>query len=62
MNDIYQRIQITGEKEDCKQILAILAEIRDKRLVNDLKLVNYFREIPVSYAATVLTVEENSAA
>jgi hypothetical protein len=61
MNDIYQRIQIVGEQEDNNQILAILAEIQAGRLANDLKLVNYFREIPVSYAATVLTVEENSA-
>jgi hypothetical protein len=61
MNDIYQRIQITGEEEDSGQILATLSAIQSGRLSNDLKLVNYFREIPVSYAANVLTVEEKSA-
>jgi hypothetical protein len=60
MNDIYQRIQIAGEKEDCRQILATLAQIQDNKLVNDLKLVNYFREIPVSYVAEILTVEQDS--
>jgi hypothetical protein len=60
MNDIYQRIQITGEEEDSSQILATLIAIQAGSLNNDLKLVNYFREIPVSYAANVLTVEEDS--
>ena len=61
MNDIYQRIQIAGEQDDCSQILGILAKIQAGRLTNDLKLVNYFREIPVSYGASVLTVEKDSA-
>ncbi|HEY5513580.1 MAG TPA: PilZ domain-containing protein [Geomonas sp.] len=61
MNDIYQKIQIAGEGEDSQQILATLAAIMEGRLANDVKLVNYFREIPVSYGATVLTVEEGSA-
>jgi hypothetical protein len=61
MNDIYQRIQIIGEEEDAGQILATLAAIQSGRLANDLTLVNYFREIPVSYGASVLTIEESSA-
>lgn len=61
MNDIYQKIQIAGEEKDSQQILATLAAIMEGRLANDVKLVNYFREIPVSYGATVLTVEESSA-
>jgi hypothetical protein len=61
MNDIYQRIQVAGETEDCRQILGILAEIQSGQLANDLKLVNYFREIPVSYRADILTLEPDSA-
>jgi len=61
MNDIYQRIQLAGEKEDAKQILATLTAIKEGRLSSDIRLINYFREIPVSYDATVLTVEERSA-
>lgn len=61
MNDIYQRIQVAGEKQDSKQILAVLAGIREGRLENDLKLVNYYRQVPVSYLAEVLTVEEDAA-
>jgi len=61
MNGIYQRIQITGENEDCAEIIATLAAIESGRLKNDVKLVNYFREIPVSYGATVESVEESFA-
>jgi hypothetical protein len=61
MNDMYQRIQLTGEEEDHAEILAILAGVKDGRLNNDLKLLNFFREIPVSYGGQVLTVEEHHA-
>lgn len=60
MNDTYQKIVLAGPDADEKEILSCLAEIRSGRLANDLKLVNYYREIPVSYSADVLTVEENS--
>ncbi|HBG07570.1 MAG: pilus assembly protein PilZ [Geobacteraceae bacterium GWC2_58_44] len=61
MNDMYQTIKLAGEKEDGAQIIAILAAIREGRLKNDLKLLNFFREIPVSYGASVESVEENFA-
>ena len=61
MNDMYQRIQVAGEVQDEAQILDILAKIKSGRLKNDLKLLNYFREIPVSYGATVETIETDSA-
>jgi hypothetical protein len=61
MNDNYQRILVAGEQEDNATILATLREILAGRLTDDLKLVNYFRQVPVSYGASVLTVEEESA-
>jgi hypothetical protein len=61
MNDIYQTIQLAGQQADSAQIIETLAAIRAGRLKNDLKLLNFFREIPVSYGATVETVEESHA-
>jgi hypothetical protein len=61
MNDMYQRIQLAGEKKDSEEIIAILAAIKAGRLKNDLMLLNYFREIPVSYGASVESVEEGFA-
>lgn len=61
MNDMYQIIQLAGAEKDSAQIVETLAAIKAGRLKNDLKLLNYFREIPVSYGATVETVEESYA-
>jgi len=61
MNDTYQRLQLTGEAQDNAEIIATLAAMHDGRLKNDLRLLNFFREVPVSYGAEVLTVEQDSA-
>lgn len=58
MNDMYQRVQLDGEKRDSAQIIGVLAAIKEGRLKNDLMLLNFFREIPVSYPASVETLEE----
>jgi hypothetical protein len=61
MDAMYQRTRLAGEENDVPEILAVLSEIRKGRLPNDLKLLNFFRQMPVNYEATVLTVEENDA-
>ncbi|WP_136515330.1 PilZ domain-containing protein [Geomonas edaphica] len=61
MNDIYQRLQLADEQRDRAEILATLAAIRSGKLKNDLRLLNFYREVPVSYGAEVLTIEENDA-
>jgi len=61
MSDIYQRLQLVGEEEDCAEILAILAAMQTGKLKNDLRLLNFYMEVPVSYGAWVETVEEHSA-
>ncbi|WP_224983867.1 PilZ domain-containing protein [Geomonas agri] len=61
MNDIYQRLQVTGETQDLAEIIATLDAIKAGKLKNDLRLLNFYREVPVSYGAEVLTVEEHDA-
>ncbi|UFS72306.1 PilZ domain-containing protein [Geomonas sp. RF6] len=56
MDEDYQRFQIAGETEDSARILSILSAIQEGKLKNDLRLVNYFHEVPLSYAATVVSV------
>lgn len=60
MNDLYQRIQLREEEADCAEIIGILSSIKKGKRDNDIKLLNYFKEIPVSYGANILTVEKNS--
>jgi len=61
MNDIYQRVRLAGEAEDSARILETLAAMKSGKLKNDLRLLNFYMEVPVSYGAWVETVEENFA-
>lgn len=58
MNDVYQLIIVAGVKEDNNEIVRILQKIAASEVVNDLRLLNYFQEVPVSYPATVENVED----
>lgn len=59
MGDEYQLLVETGVKEDNKQIVSILDQLSKGKLVNDLRLLNYFNEVPVSYPAVVENVEDD---
>lgn len=60
MNDTYQRLKIAGAAQDSADIIATLAAIENGTLKDDLRLLNFYREVPVSYPAEVLTVERDS--
>lgn len=57
MNDYYQLVTVTDAREDDRQILEILAAIRKGTISNDLRLLNYYRSIPVNFGATVESIE-----
>jgi len=59
MGDEYQLLVESGAKEDSRQILSILEQLRKGTLVNDLRLLNYFNEVLVSYPAIVENVEDD---
>lgn len=59
MNDTYQRLNLAGETQDSAEIIATLSAIQSGKLKNDLRLLNFYREVPVSYGADVLTTEES---
>ncbi len=53
MNDYYQLVTVSDAREDNRQILETLAAIKKGTLSNDLRLLNYYRSIPVNFGATV---------
>jgi hypothetical protein len=53
MSDHYQLVTVESIQKDEVAILKILAAIMDNKLSDDLKLLNYFKEIPVSFPATI---------
>ena len=61
MKDTYQIVTQTNGKEDAAEILSVLQKIKDGILKNDLKLLNYYHEVPVSYGVTIESVEGDAA-
>ncbi|BDV44705.1 pilus protein PilZ [Geotalea uraniireducens] len=53
MSDYYQLTTVNDVQQDSQQILAILTDIKNGARTNDLRLLNYYRSIPVNYGATV---------
>jgi len=57
VRETFQLVSIKDGKQDLEAILHILREIRAGRLKNDLKLLNYYHEVPISYAARIETID-----
>lgn len=60
MKDTYQLVTQVNGKEDAAEILSILHKIKDGILKNDLKLLNYYHEVPVSYGVTIDGIEDDA--
>lgn len=70
MKDLYHLVTIADGRKDSAAIMDVLQKIYDGKLRNDLKLLNFIREVPVSFNATLenvaddrieLTVHQNQA-
>ncbi len=59
MRNTYQIVTRVNGKEDQAEILAIIRDIKYGKKKNDLKLLNYYHEIPVSYAATIDSIDND---
>lgn len=57
MSDYYQIVQLGTAQADSDAILATLKRVQEGHLVNDIRLLNYYHEIPVSYGASVDYIE-----
>lgn len=70
MKDLYNLVTIVDGQKDSAAIVEVFKQIYDGKLRNDLKLLNFLREMPVSFGATIeevtgdsvdLTVHQNQA-
>jgi PilZ domain-containing protein len=59
MTDHYQLVTVKNTQVDSSAIVAKLQAIQAGQLVNDLRLLNYFNEIPVSYPASIDYIDED---
>lgn len=59
-DDIYHLVTVENGKSDTAAIVKVFSDMLSGRLKNDIRLVNYHNEVPVSYASTISTVETDS--
>jgi c-di-GMP-binding flagellar brake protein YcgR len=59
MSDHYQFVSQGSAREDSAAIVAILQKMHRGELSSDLRLLNYYEEIPVSYQAKIDYIEDD---
>lgn len=59
MSDHYQLISRATAREDSAEIVAILQKMARGELSSDIRLLNYYEEIPVSYPARLEYIEDD---
>lgn len=60
MKETYQVVSVKDGKQDAADILQVLRNIKAGSLSNDLKLLNYYHEVPISYGVKIDTIEADS--
>lgn len=61
MKDLYHLVTVTDGRKDSAAIMDVLKKIHDGKLRNDLRLLNFIRELPVSFSATLENVDDDMA-
>lgn len=59
MKDLYHLVTVADGRKDSAAIMDVLQKIHDGKLRNDLKLLNFIREVPVSFNATLENVADD---
>jgi len=57
VRETFQIVSIKDGKQDLESILHTLREMKAGRLKNDLKLLNYYHEVPISYSAKIDSID-----
>lgn len=60
MKETYQIVNIKDGKQDLAAIVQTFRDIKAGRHKNDLRLINYYHEVPVSYPVTIEGIEEDT--
>ena len=59
-SDVYRLVTVNDGKSDSAAIARVFSAMYAGRLKPDLQLLNYYNELPVSYPASVISVEDDS--
>lgn len=59
MSDHYQYVNVANVREDSAEIVSILGRIYRGELPSDIRLLNFYEEIPVNYPARIEYLEDD---
>ncbi len=59
-SDVYRLVTVDDGKSDTAAIIKVLSEMASGRLKSDIRLLNYYHELPVSYGAAINAMENDS--
>jgi hypothetical protein len=59
-SDVYNLVSVSDGKSDAAAILKVFSEMAAGRLKCDLRLLNYYDEVPISYGTTITIVDNDS--
>ena len=60
-SDIYHLVTVKDGNSDTAEIINTLSEMAEGRLKCDLRLLNYYDEMPINYRSDVASVGEDNA-
>lgn len=53
MQDCYKLLNVGDVRKDEASIIEVLTAIKNNKLTNDLRMLNYYKEVPVSFGAAI---------
>lgn len=56
-SDAYRLVTLEDGKADADAILRVFSDMASGKLISDLRFLNYFHEVPVSYGAAIQSIE-----
>jgi hypothetical protein len=58
MQTYYKLLPSADVRKDEESIIEVLSAVKDDRIGNDLKLLNYYREVPINFGASIDHIEK----
>ena len=58
-SDAYHLVTVTDGRSDSAAIIEVFSDMAEGRLTNDLRLLNYYNEVPVSFGTTITRVDRD---
>jgi hypothetical protein len=59
MQDYYKLLNVGDVRKDEASIIEVLTAIKNNELTNDLRLLNYYKDVPVSFGAAIDYVDRD---